>query len=88
MDILKVLEKCDEKRIDLPRFVIFEPNEVLIIPGEVSSGLKHKVNEICVKLGNFSTTDNATTQMQNVDSPKMSLQSLLTYAVVLQNPPK
>ncbi|KAK2723269.1 hypothetical protein QYM36_001807 [Artemia franciscana] len=88
VSFMKILEKCDEKQIKLPRYAIIEPDEVLIIPGEVSAGLISKVNGLRVKLGNFITTNCVTDKMPIVDNPKMSMQFKPAYAVVLQNPPK
>ena len=36
-DILKVLDYCDKNSVALPKFVIYEPDEVPTIPGEASA---------------------------------------------------
>ena len=84
-DMLKILEKCAERQILLPRFVIYEPDEVYVIPGEMSATLTRKVNELCLKLDNFIQT-----QRSIMPTPEASLKPppKLTYAVVLKNPPK
>ena len=33
LDMLKILEKCDDKQIPLPRFVMYEPAEIPVIVG-------------------------------------------------------
>ena len=56
-DILKLLKYCDEKKIALPKYVIYEPDEVPIVPGEVSAVITRKVNEMCSKLESFIERD-------------------------------
>ena len=46
LDIIKVLNGCEEENISLPRFVIFEPNEV-------PATLTRQSNELCVKFDSF-----------------------------------
>ena len=55
-DILKVLDYCDKNSVELPKFVIYEPDEVPTIPGEASATLTRKVNDLCLECKNFVTT--------------------------------
>ena len=91
-DILKLLKYCDEKKIALPKYVIYEPDEVPIVPGEVSAVITRKVNEMCSKLESFIERDRPPAQWplsgsgSSFQGPSPTPQP--TYAVVLKNPPQ
>jgi len=81
-EMLKVLELCEQRNVELPVFVIVEPDEVPICPGEIAAVITRKVTEVCNKLDNF----------MNKDPPAPSIVPTVTetkpsYAVVLKNLP-
>ena len=45
-DLTRPIRICDEKRVILPKFVIYEPGEVPILSGEVTFTLTRQVNEL------------------------------------------
>ena len=88
LDILKVFRVCEDKNISLPRFVIFEPDEVPIIPGEVTATLTRKVNELCAKFDSYVDSNPSPSVSAMPAAETNTIMSKLSYAVVLKNPPK
>ena len=85
LDMLKNFEKCYEKQIPLPHFVLYEPDEVTVIAGESSATLTRKVNELCVKFDNYVLSKR--NPLPSVSqAPTQS--SKPSFAVILKNPPK
>ena len=85
LDMLIIFEKCDEKQIPLPRFVLYEPDEVPVIAGESSATLTRKVNELCVKFDNYVLSKRNPLPSLS-QAPTQS--SKPSFAVILKNPPK
>lgn len=86
IDIMKVFKLCDEKNISLPRFVLYQPDDVPIIPGEISATLTRKVGELCRKFDSFVESEY---QLRNpYHSRENNGKHKQTYAVVLKNPPQ
>ena len=50
VDIAKVIWKCDKDKKELPKFVIFEPQEVPNCGDVIVSTITAKLNETCKKL--------------------------------------
>jgi hypothetical protein len=85
LGLLKFFEKCDEKQIPLPGFVMYEPVEVPVMAGESSATLTRKVNELCVKFDNYVLSKR--NPLPSVSqAPTQS--SKPSFAVILKNPPK
>ena len=58
-DILKVLDCCHKNPVALPKFVIYEPDEVPTILSEASATLTRKVNDLFLEFKNFVFTTKA-----------------------------
>ena len=52
-DKIKYLDLCDERKVVLPRFDIFEPDEVPVVAGEKTATLTRKDNELCLNFNNL-----------------------------------
>ncbi|KAK2708851.1 hypothetical protein QYM36_014468 [Artemia franciscana] len=52
-DIIKAIQQHNKKKNSLPRYVIFEPDMVPEIGGEITTTLTKKVNKLVVKFDNF-----------------------------------
>ena len=55
VDTVKASEQCDGKKISLPRYVIFEPDEVPEIAGEISATLTKKWTSLLLSLTTLSS---------------------------------
>ena len=87
LDLLKVFKLSDEKKAWLPQFVIFQPNDIPMIPGEITASLSRKANELCAKFDNFVATDRQSTPIGEREVPFPSPQTTRpSYAVILKNP--
>ena len=85
-DIIKALKYCDDNKVNLPCFVIYEPDEVPVIAGEISATLTRKVNELSAKFDSFVRS--ASQSQPAASSVPLQTATVSTYAVVLKNPPK
>lgn len=91
-DILKVLDYCDKNSVELPKFVIYEPDEVPTIPGEASATLTRKVNDLCLEFKNFVSMAKAQSlccpSASSVPGPAnpVTVNPQTSYAVVLKMP--
>ena len=51
LDLVKAVRTCNENKTHLPKFVIYAPDEVPIIPGDITATpeqpLTIKMNEVC-----------------------------------------
>ena len=98
-DILKVLDYCDKNNVQLPKFVIYEPDEVPSIPGEVTATLSRKVNDLCLEFRNFVSAQSyavpsmsATTEVSinsvSINNGHAHVSTKPSYAVVLKDLPE
>ena len=55
--MLKALELCEQRNVELPVFVIVEYDEVPTCPGEIAPVITRKVTEVCNKPNNFINKD-------------------------------
>ena len=53
VDLFRTIQNSDEKREVLPKFVIYEHDEIPILSGEVKAILNHQVNELHSTVGNL-----------------------------------
>jgi len=89
LDLLQVFKVSDERKVRLPQFVIFQPNDVPMIPGEIKASLSRKVNDLCAKFDNFVASGRLSTPISRREVPFLSPQTTRpSYAVILKNPPK
>lgn len=86
IDIVRAFDLCDEKKVSLPRFVIFEPDQVPIVPGETTATLTRKLNEFYMEFKSFAEQQSVKTVPHH--SASMIVPEKPTYAVVVKNPPK
>ena len=56
---MKVVDYCDKNSVALPKFVIYEPENVPTIPGQASATLSRKINDLCLEFKNFVSTAKA-----------------------------
>lgn len=91
VDMIRAFDTCDEKRVSLPRYVIFEPDQVPIVPGEITATLTRKLNEFYMEFKSFAENSSATTAVPP-HPPETSCASTgrpkALYSVVVKNPPK
>jgi hypothetical protein len=50
LEMIKLLQTCDDDKVALPTFLIFEPEEVPSIPGDSSVIVTRKITEMRNKL--------------------------------------
>ena len=80
--MLRILELCEQRDIELPVFVIVEPDEVPIYPDEIAVVITRKDAEVCNKLYDFMNKDRHTPSIVPTVTETKPL-----YAVVLKNLP-
>jgi hypothetical protein len=89
-DLIGAVRQCDEKKIALLKFVIYEPDEEPIIPGEVTATLTRKLNEVCSSVEDLkqhiTTLKSQTSFVPQV--PSVTSQPKPTYSVILKQPAK
>ena len=84
LEIIKLLQTCDDDNIALPNLLIFQPEKVFSIPGETAVIVTHNFTERCNKLDilmeqNFSKSKPVTTEVPAEYISKSS------YAVIVKN---
>ena len=94
-NLIIAIRTCDEKRVVLPKLVIYEPDEVPILSGEVIATLTLQVNELhstvedlIDHLSFFRSAQNkasVTLGAKATNSPDAAKPS---YSVILKQPPK
>ena len=52
-DMTRCLDLCDERKVVLPRFVIFEPDEAAVVLCETTATFVRKFNELSLKINNL-----------------------------------
>jgi len=89
LDLLKVFKPSDEKLSWLPCFVVFQLDEVPMIPGEITASLSRKVNELYGKFDNFDASNHNSASISEWEVPFPScLTTRPSYTLILKNSPK
>ena len=87
-DILKALNYSDKNSVPLPKFVIFQPDEIAAVPGESIVTLTRKVNELHLEfksfVSSFDQPSSSTSTPGTKDIAKVGAKP--SYAVVLNIP--
>ena len=86
-DTIKCLYLCDERKVVLLRFVIFELDEVAVVPGEATATLTQKINELCLSLNHLVDSEMLGANL-GLSHNRSSQASNPTYTVLLKSPPK
>lgn len=82
LDIMKILKECDLKSVELPTFVIAEPQEVPSCGSQISAFVTRNINEMNTKLDSLiARNKDSTTHSLPTQAPTSS-----TYAVILKKP--
>ena len=86
-DTIKCLYLRDERKVVLLRFVIFEIDEVPVVPGEPTATLTQKINELCLSLNHLVDSEMLGAKL-GLSHNRSSQASNPTYTVLLKSPPK
>ena len=84
-DLIRAIRHCDEKKLTPPKFIIYEPDEVPMIPGEIAATLTRKLKEVCSTV--VDLREHVTSfKLQHGKVPQGSdvYQTKPTYSVILK----
>ena len=87
-DMVRTFDLCDEKKISLPQYLIFEPDQVPCVPGETTATLTRKVNELYMEFKSFAEHHKARSVVQTSGNETSPHPQNLPYSVIVKNPPK
>ena len=87
-DMVQAFDLCDEKKISLPQYLIFEPDQVPCVPGETTATLTQKVNELYMEFKSFAEHHKARSVVQTIPEMKPPPPAKPSYSVIVKNPPK
>ena len=69
-DMVRAFDLCDEKKISLPQYLIFEPDQVPCVPGETTATLTRKANELYMDFKSFAEHNKARPVVQTIPEMK------------------
>ena len=86
-DMIRCLDLCDEPKLVLPHFFIFEPDEGPVVLGETTATRTQQFNELYLKFNNLVDSEMLRANL-GFSHNRSSHASNPTYIVVLNSPPK